>query len=129
MEKVMDKKDVYSPIKVVTLDKMRIAKYIVISLNPEDNANTYMDQWAEKSGLLSLLGYKKRRIGWDFPFISLEQCEKFGLHGYVSAYIIPEDFIPKAEGVEISFIEKDTYATLRITDWIKNPWETVPSAY
>jgi hypothetical protein len=122
-------KEIYSPIKVVTLEKFRVARYVIISPAPEMDVIAYMDCWAEKSGLLDSKGYSKRRIGWDFPFVSQEQKEKFGLRGYVSAYIIPEDFEPKCSGAELAYIEKDTYATLKITDPHSDSFKNIPNAY
>jgi hypothetical protein len=125
----MDSNEIYSTIKVVELERMRIAKYIVISQNPEDDANIHMDTWVEKAGLLNLSNYKKRKIGWDFPFLNKEQYEKFNLHGYVTAYVIPEGFNVNNDGVEITYHEKGLYAHIRITEFDKAPWERIPTAY
>ena len=70
----------------------------MVSPNPENDAMEYMERWAKNSGLLDYPGYTPRKVGWDFPFVSEEQKERFGLHGYVAAYIIPEDFVPSCEG-------------------------------
>lgn len=121
--------NIYSEIKIVTLPKMRIARYLIISQNPEQDTISYMDNWAKKSGLLDLKDYKPRRIGWDFPFVSRQQIEQFGLRGYTSAYIIPEDFESKCCGVEIAYINEDTYAMLRITDPHSNSFENIPKGY
>lgn len=119
----------YSEIKLVTLPQMRIARYVIISPNPEHNVIAYMDKWAKKSGLLDLPEYRPRRIGWDFPFVSKQQAEEFGLRGYVSAYVIPEDFTPQCGGAEIAYINEDTYATLRITDPHSDSFGKIPEGY
>ena len=121
-------KEIYSQIKTVKLEKFKIAKYIVISKEPEYDSNSYMDRWAEQNGLNKIEGYKKRKIGWDFP-VTKEQSEKFGMHGYVSAYILPNEFEPKDTGVDIVEIDEDTYATLTITDPMSEPWKNIPTGY
>ena len=120
--------NIYSEIKVVSIPGFKIAKYIVISKEPEHDSNVYIDVWAEKSGLNKISGYKKRKIGWDFP-VTKEQGETFGLHGYVSAYIIPDDFEPTTGGAEIAYIAEDSYATLTITDPFSAPWKNIPTGY
>ncbi|MGF7059680.1 hypothetical protein [Brassicibacter mesophilus] len=120
---------IYGEIKIVTVPKMRIARYVIISANPEHDAISYMDNWAKNSGLLDLKDYKPRRIGWDFPFISKQQAEQFGLRGYVSAYIIPEGFEAKCDGVEITYINEDAYATLKVTDPHSNSFVKIPKGY
>lgn len=120
---------IYSEIKIVTLPRFKVARYVIISPNPEDDVIAYMDGWAERSGLLDTPGYTKRRIGWDFPFVSKEQTERFGLRGYVAAYIIPEDFEPKCPGAEIAYIEEDTYATITVTEPMTDPFVTIPGGY
>ena len=122
-------KEIYSPIKVVTLEKFKIAKYVIINSAPEQDVVIYIDRWAENSGLLDFKGYSKRRIGWDFPYVSEEQKTKLGLRGYVAAYIIPEEFIPKCDGAELTYIETDTYVTLTITDPHKDSFKNIPKAF
>ena len=125
----MEKKSIYSEIKTVTLEKCKIARYVIISPSPENDVISYMDNWAEQSGLLELESYKKKMFGWDFPFVTQEQQEKFGLRGYVAAYVIPEDFVPKCDGVEVAYINEDTYATLTITDPHSDSCGNIPKAY
>ncbi|TJZ66854.1 hypothetical protein FAZ21_16725 [Chitiniphilus eburneus] len=125
----MSNASLYSPITTVTLDKFRVARYVIISPNPEHDVIRYMDAWAEKSGLLEFESYQKKTIGWDFPFVTQEQQEKFGLRGYVYAYLIPENFEPRCGGAEIAHIEQDTYATLTITDPHSDSCTNIPKAY
>ncbi len=119
----------YSEIIMLTVAKMQVARYVIISPNPEDDVNAYMDRWAENSGLLSHSGYVTRKIGWDFPYVTKEQTEKFGLRGYVCAYVIPEDFSPTCSGAELAVIETGEYATIRVTDPFSNPFEKIPMGY
>ena len=121
--------NIYSEIEEITVEKFKVARYVIISPNPEHDVIRYMNNWADRSGLLEDKTYKKRMIGWDFPFVSKEQQEKFGLRGYVYAYIIPENFIPKCQGAELAYINKDRYAKLTITDPHSNSCENIPNAY
>ena len=105
---------VYSEISLKRVEKFRLARYVMVSPNPENDAMEYMERWAKNSGLLDYPGYTPRRIGWDFPFVTEEQKEKFGLHGYVAAYIIPEDFDPSCKGAELAVQETDHYAVITI---------------
>ena len=59
-----------------------------------DDVNAYMDAWAQRSGLMDVPGASPRKIGWDFPFVSPEQKNRFGLRGYVAAWVLPEGFTP-----------------------------------
>ena len=106
----------YSGITVKTVEGFRMALYVIISPNPEDDVNAYMERWAKNSGLLDYPGYTPKRIGWNFPFVSEEQREKFGLRGYVSAYVIPEGFEPACCGAQLAFQETGRYAAVTITD-------------
>lgn len=121
--------NIYSEIKIVTVPKIRIARYVIISPNPEEVVSSYMDNWAKESGLLDIKDYKPKKIGWDFPFVTKQQTEQFGLRGYVSAYVIPEDFDPKCCGAEIAYINEDTYAVLRITDPHSDSFVKIPKGY
>lgn len=118
-----------SHMRVETVEQFRLARYVVISQNPEHDAMDYMERWAKNSGLLDYPDYTPRKIGWDFPFVSEEQKERFGLHGYVAAHIVPDDFVPSCEGAELTVQETDQYAVITITDPFSAPWEKIPRAY
>jgi len=121
--------DVYSEIRVVTLPSFRIAKYAAVGKEPEADANAFMDDWAQRNGLLSSAECKPRRIGWDYP-VTKEQYEQQGVHGYVSAYVLPDGFDPLPDDkVEIVDVGTDTYATLTVTDPFSAPWERIPTGY
>lgn len=121
--------DGYSEISLMKIEKFRLARYVVISPNPENDAMEYMERWAQNSGLLEYPGYLPRQIGWDFPFVSEEQKNRFGLHGYVAAYLIPEDFEPSCGGPELTFQETDHYAKITITDPFSDPFTKISGAY
>ncbi len=122
--------DIYSPITIETVPAFRMARYVVISPSPEDDVNGYMDRWAEKNGLLSIPGCKPRRIGWDFPFVSQEQRMRFGLRGYVAAYVLPDEFqCACASGVEFFQQAEAQYAVITIRDPFQAAFERIPNAY
>ncbi|WP_232698116.1 GyrI-like domain-containing protein [Brevibacillus daliensis] len=120
---------IYNEIEIVHVPRMRIASYVMISPAPEKDVISYMDQWAKNCGLLDKEGYIPRRIGWDFPFVSIEQSEHFGLRGYVCAYVIPEDYESTCCGAEISNIEEGNYAKLTIADPHNESLENVAQGY
>lgn len=119
---------IYSEVSIQTLKAFRMARYVMITPNPEDDVNAYMEQWANKSGLLAFDKHAKR-IGWDFPFVSSEQQNRFGLRGYVSAYIIPEGFKVTYPGVEIAEQNEASYAVISIREPFEQAFERIPNAY
>lgn len=119
---------IYSEVTVKTVKPFRMARYVMITPNPEDDVIGYMMMWAERSGLLKAYPSAKK-IGWDFPFVPKELEEKFGLRGYVSAYILPDGFTPECGGVEIAQQLETTYATVTITDPFSDPFGRIPRAY
>lgn len=125
----MQEKSIYSDISIRTIPRMKVARYVVISPDPEEMVIGYMDRWAEKSGVLEIPGYVRRMIGWDFPYISNEQRDKFGLRGYVAALVIPDDFEPEISGAEITWIEEDTYAALTIRDPHSDSFRNIPEGF
>ena len=56
------------------------------------------------------------RIGWDFPYVSFELLNRFGLRGYVEAYILPDEFETCCPGVEYAVQEEADYAVITIFD-------------
>lgn len=121
--------DVYSEIILTTVERFRMARYVMISPNPENDVMEYMERWAKNSGLLDYPGYTPRMIGWDFPFVTEEQNKKFGLRGYVAAYMLPEGFEPSCCGAELAFQETDHYAKITVTDPFSEPFVKIPGAY
>jgi hypothetical protein len=121
--------NIYSEIRFQKIEKTKVARYVIISPAPENNVIAYMDNWAKNSGLLDIENFIPRKWGWDFPFVSKEQREKFGLRGYVYCYTLPEDFEPKCCGAEIAYIEEDEYAVIRITEPFKDPFDTIPKGW
>lgn len=93
--------DVYSPVRMEEVPGFLMARYVIISANPEDDANGYIKAWMARSGLQG-----SKMIGWDFPFVSVEQQNRFNLRGYVAACVLPDGFEAKCPGVEIAIQER-----------------------
>lgn len=120
--------EIYSKIVIKKVPAFRMARYVMISPNPEDDVNNYMDNWARKSGLLSVKP-DAMRIGWDFPYVTPEQINRFGFHGYVAAYVLPDGFETSYPGVEYEAQKEASYAVITIYDPFKQAFERIPNAY
>lgn len=120
--------DIYSEVKIKRVSAFKMASYVIISPNPEDDVNAYMERWAINSGLKASFP-KAKLIGWDFPFVSLEQQNRFGMHGYAAAYIIPDSFETECPGVQYSENKEADYAVITISEPFVQPFERIPHAY
>lgn len=127
-EDLADKSKIYSDIKIRKVAPFKLASYVIISPNPEADALGYMERWAEKSGLKREYPEVKL-IGWDFPFVSQEQQNRFGMHGYVAACVLPDDFHTDCEGVMFSENIEADYAVITIKEPFIQPFERIPNAY
>ena len=120
--------EIYSPVRIERVAAFRMARYVMITPNPEDDVNRYMEDWARRNGLYEN-GAQPKMIGWDFPFVSQEQQSRFGMRGYVSAVILPEGFEPKTPGAEIALQEAADYAVVTVREPFLAPFERIPQAY
>jgi len=120
--------DIYSPVRFETVKPFMMARYLMISPNPEDDVNRYMEDWARKNGLCEG-GAKPKMIGWDFPHVSQEQSARFGLHGYVAAVILPEGFDTSRTGADYGMQEEAVYAVVTVKEPFFAPFERIPQAY
>lgn len=127
-ENLSDQGEVYSKVQIKRVAPFRMARYVIISPNPESDVNEYMEKWAINSGLKAL-NPNARMIGWDFPFVSQEQQNRFGMHGYVAAYILPEGFDTEYPGVEYAENAEADYAMITIKEPFIRPFERIPNAY
>ena len=127
-EELSVQKEIYSPIQIKRVSAFKMASYVMISQDPESDAIGYMERWAKNSGLTSAVPQVKC-IGWDFPFVSQEQQNRFGLHGYVAACIIPEGFETDYPGVQYSENREADYAVITIKEPFVQPFERIPNAY
>lgn len=124
-----ERMNVYSDVKITKVPDFTMERYVIISPNPEDDVHAYMEAWAQRSGLLSVTDGKPACIGWDFPFVSAEQQNRYGLRGYVSAYILPDGFVPLCPGVEIVSQKETEYASITIRNPFERAFEYIPTAY
>ena len=120
--------DIYSPIEIRHVDAFRMARYLIVSPNPEDDVQTYLESWARRCGLLDFKP-DAMRIGWDWPYVSPEQQNRFNLRGYVAAYVLPEGFTTSCPGVEFADQAAADYAVITITDPFAAPFARIPKAY
>lgn len=116
--------DVYSSVRLEEVPGFLMARYVIISPNPEDDANGYIRAWMARNGLEGC-----KMIGWDFPFVSVEQKNRFNLRGYVAACILPDGFEAKCPGVDIAIQEKATYAAITVYDPFVQPFERISGGY
>lgn len=119
---------IYSEITIKKVKAFRMARYVMITPNPESDVNVYMDNWAQRSGLLEFQP-DAMKIGWDFPYISSELQNRFNLRGYVSAYVLPEGFKTDCPGVEYADQEEAEYAVITIYDPFVAAFDRIPNAY
>ncbi|MDE7331046.1 MAG: hypothetical protein K2O16_02230 [Lachnospiraceae bacterium] len=120
--------DIYSEIVIKTVKPFRMGRYVMVTPNPEDDVNTYLNAWAKRSGLLDFKPDAKL-IGWDFPYVSLELQSRFGLRGYVAAYILPEGFETSCPGVEYAEQAEADYAVITVYDPFAAAFERIPNGY
>ena len=120
--------DIYSPITIRHVASFRMARYLIVSPNPEDDVQNYVETWARRCGLLDFKP-DAMRIGWDWPHVSAEQQNRFGLRGYVAAYILPVNFSTSCPGVEFAQQPAADYAVITITNPHAASFHRIPRAY
>jgi len=120
--------DYFSPVSIVTVPAFILARYVIISPQPENDVQAYLDRWAKESGLYEFEP-QPRQIGWDFPFVSMEQQNRFGLRGYAAGWILPDGFEPRCPGVETYSQGETQYATITIRDPFKAAFDRIPKGY
>ena len=118
----------FSPVSIVTVPAFTLGRYVIISPQPEEDVQQYLDRWAEKSGLYAHSS-SPRQIGWDFPFVSREQQSRFGLRGYVAGWLLPEGFESRYPGVEIYRQDTTSYARITVRDPFRAAFERIPKGY
>lgn len=127
-EDLADCDGIYSDVTVKTVKGFSMARYVMVTPNPENDVNRYMEEWAKQSGLLALHPDAKR-IGWDFPFVSQELQNRFGLRGYVCAYVLPEGFSAHSPGAEYAEQPDAEYAVITVIDPFAAAFERIPNGY
>ena len=61
--------------------------------------------------------------------MSQELQSRFGLHGYVAAYILPEGFQTNCPGVDMIKTGKGEYAVITVTEPMVRMFERIPTGY
>lgn len=101
----------FQSVQILRVQGFRYAAYTVISKNPMEDSRNHMNSWAMKYGLDR---QNSACIGWKFPYLSHDQKQRFGLRGYVSAFILPDNFDVHTQSVDICAQETADYAVLTI---------------
>ena len=127
-EDMMPQADHYSPVSIVTVPAFTLGRYVIISPQPENDVQMYLDRWAASSGLYDFTPHP-RQIGWDFPFVSMEQQNRFSLRGYVAGWILPEGFESKCPGVELYRQNETQYAKITVYDPFQAAFDRIPKGY
>ena len=127
-EDMSAKGEIYSEVVIKKVPAFRMAKYIMISPEPEADVQEHMKNWGIRSGLLAAHP-DARLIGWDFPYVSQEQQIRFGLHGYAAAYILPEGFCTDCGNVEYCSNPAADYAVITVKEPFVQPFERIPVGY
>lgn len=120
--------EIYSEISIKRITSFNMAGYVIISSQPEKDALGHMDRWAENCGLKKMYPDIKL-IGWDFPFVSQELQNRFGLRGYAAACVLPNDFTSNFQGVMYLENKEADYAVITIKEPFIQPFERIPNAY
>lgn len=123
-EDMAARSNIYSEVHIERIPAFRMARYVIISPNPEGDVIGYMERWAQNHGI-----DHPQFIGWDFPFLSPEQKNRFGLRGYVSACVLPADYAGSSSGVEIAQQNAADYAVITIREPFEAAFERIPHAY
>lgn len=127
-EDMAPQEDHFSPVAIVTVPAFTLGRYVIISPQPEHDVQMYLDQWAKMSGLFEYEPHP-RQLGWDFPFVSMEQQNRFGLRGYVAGWIMPEGFSPSCPGVEFYTQPEAQYARITVRDPFRAAFDRIPKGY
>ena len=118
--------EVYSDIKIVTVDPFRYISYAVISCEPEEDAITHVNGWAKH-----LKVENPYIIGWDFPRVSQEQRNVFHMRGYEAALILEDEQNIGDIDAQILSQNRQSYITLTLKGKgkVNEEFEIIPNAY
>jgi len=121
--------NIFSEVRIKKLPKMKVAKHEVNSQTPEDDVTEYMENWKNESGIMDLKDYTPQSFGWDVAVKAEIQKNNPNFRGYALCVTLPENFTPKCDGVEITYIEAGEYAVMQITEPFVNPFERIPGGW
>ena len=118
----------FSEVTLVQVPAFTLGRYVIISPQPENDVQMYLHNWAKTSGLYEAV-QNPRQFGWDFPFVSMEQQNRFGLRGYVAGWVLPDGFEPRCPGVEIYTQGATSYARITVHDPFCAAFDRIPKGY
>lgn len=115
--------ELYSDLRIEKCDSFKYIAYTIISRDPETDALERVRDIANSHGDKS-----PYLIGWDFPFVSLEQKTVHHMHGYTAAWIVPDDITPRND-CEVLTNPPLKYAAITIKQPMTAPFSIIPNAY
>ena len=116
--------EAYSNIREEWLEPLRYVPYIVVSTDPEADADGHVREWAKRLGLEN-----PKIIGWDFPVHSQELINVHNMHGYTAALILDEGTSADAIGATPIQQGRQKYMTITIREPFTAPFRLIPNAY
>ena len=114
----------YINIRTELIEPMDYAMYAVLSIEPEDDAMDHVRKWAETYG-----DSDPKIIGWDLPILSQEQINVYHMHGYTTAWIIPEGTNTENLPAEVHHQKEQKYVAITIRDPFSAPFRLIPGGY
>ena len=116
--------EIYSDIKIVTVEPFRYIRYEVISREPEEDAIAHVENWAKHLKI-----EKPYIVGWDFPKVSQEQTNVFHMHGYGAALILENDQDIGDINAEVFGQNRQKYITITLEEIEGEEFTVIPNAY
>lgn len=115
----------YSEIRIVAVEAFRYISYPVISGEPEEDAISHVERWAEQLKIKS-----PHIIGWDFPQVSQEQRNVLHMRGYGAALVLEKE--QDLDGINAKIISqsRQNYITITLEELSEeSKFELIPNAY
>ena len=114
----------HSPIRLVRIQGFRYASQLIISKDAVEHSRILLSRWLRRSGLEDPV-----ILNWNFPQLSQEQKQRFGLRGNVCAAVLPRDFESWVSGPDLAQQETADYAVMTLRDPCASPHDRVSGAY
>lgn len=115
--------ELYSNLRIEKCDSFKYIVYTVISRDPETDALKRIRSIAKEHG-----DQFPKLIGWDFPFVSLEQKTVYHMHGYTAAWVVPNE-LSTCDDCEVLTNPPLNYAAITIREPMNAPFSIIPNAY
>ncbi|MCI8351107.1 MAG: helix-turn-helix transcriptional regulator [Oscillospiraceae bacterium] len=114
----------YSNIREEIVEPFWYLPYTVVSMEPEDDSITHVNQWAKELELSN-----PDVIGWDFPVPSQELINVHNMHGYTAALVFQEENVPQSRKREMIWQDRQKYMAITIRFPMAAPFQLIPNAY